>query len=280
MLSKFTLLLFIVICAVSEYLVTFSGVINQSVSRRFSAGYKQAQLKKFTTSIIRFSSTTSVAMHSQHKNDEQYKMILKNSTDQPWHFGVYQKHPASPGLTSVAWQVRGIPPQISDIAPTAEVSWMMEFGVCIADFDKNGRKYTGTQLAPAQLGNNYQVVSIDDIPTISTTPTGTGSAYQIVLRNKTGPPAMKLSMGFTLHDRIVVVEDDVGGLQKTIFRVHPTYYVACYRNIVPGQLVDEGVVIGPIEVSYVGGFHVASVEAFKDSSGNYQLKTQLIPSAL
>ena len=149
----------------------------------------------------------------------------------------------------------------------------MEYGVCIADFDKNGRKYTGAQMAPAQLGNKYQVISIDDIPSISTTPTGTGSADQIVLQNKTGPPAI---MRFTLDDRIVVVEDDVGGLQKTFFWVHPTYFVACYRNIVHSQLVDEGVGIGPIEVRYAAGFHVASVEAFKDSSG----KTQLIPSAL
>ena len=30
--------------------------------------------------------------------------------------------------------------------------------------------------------------------------------------------------------------------------MHPTYYVARYCNIVFGQLVDEGVVIGAMEV--------------------------------
>ena len=155
-----------------------------------------------------------MASHA-HKNDEQYKMILKNATDQPWHFGVYQKQPSSPGLTSVAWQVRGIPPQISDVPPNAEVSWTMEYGVCIADFDENDRKYTGMQFSPANLGNNYKVITLDGIPSISPVPTGTGSADQIVLRNNTGPPAMKLSMGFTLHNKIVVVENEVGGLQKT-----------------------------------------------------------------
>ena len=205
-------------------------------------------------------------------------MILRNATDQAWHFGVFQKQPSSPGLSSVAWQVRGIPPKLNEVVPTAEVSWTLEYGVCITNFDKNDRKYTGMQLSTASLGSKYKVITIDGIPSISPVPTGTGSADQIVLQNNTGPPAMKLSMGFTLENKIVVVEDEVGGLQKTIFRVHPTYYVACYRNIVPGQLVDEGVVIGPVEIKYDAGFHAAIVEAFKDATGNYRMKAFTVPS--
>ena len=65
-------------------------------------------------------------------------------------------------------------------------------------------------------------------------------------------------MAFTVSNNIIAVEDDVGGQQETIllYRVHPTHYVACYRNIVLGQLVDEGVVIGPVEVKYEGGAKV------------------------
>ena len=50
-----------------------------------------------------------------------------------------------------------------------------------------------------------------------------------------------------------------------------TYYVACYRNIVLGQLVDEAVVIGPVEVKYEGGNNSAKVVASKDAGGNYRL---------
>ena len=198
-------------------------------------------------------------------------MTLENGTDQPWHFGVYQKHPSSPGLTSVAWQVRGIPPQTGSVPSSSQVSWTLDYGLCIANFDKDGRKYTGKQFAPAYLGNVYKVATLNGIPSIDTKPTATGSPDQIVLKNNTGPYASALTMGFTVSNNIIAVENDVGGEQETIYRVHPTYYVACYRNIVLGQLVDEAVVIGPVEVKYEGGNNSAKVVASKDAGGNYRL---------
>ena len=202
---------------------------------------------------------------------ERYKLILENATDQPWHFGVYQKVPSSPGLSSVAWQVRGVPPTASDRHSQAEVNWTMDYGVCIAKFDKDEASYTGSQFAPALLSNNYRVASLDGVPSIESKPVGVGSADQIILKNETGPPAVTLSMGFTVSNNIIAVEDNVGGGQETIYRVHPTYYVACYRSIKLGQLVDAGIVIGPVEVKYEGGARKAKVAATKDASGNYHL---------
>ena len=83
---------------------------------------------------------------------------------------------------------------------------------------------------------------------------------------------MPLTMGFTVSNNLIAVEKEVGGQQSTIFRVHPSYYVACYRNIVLGQLVDEGVTIGPFELEYKGGVHKHTIQAYKDPSGNYYLK--------
>jgi hypothetical protein len=83
-------------------------------------------------------------------------------------------------------------------------------------------------------------------------------------------------MGFTVSNNIIAVEDGVGGEQETIYRVHPTYYVACYRNIILGQLIDEGVVIGPVEVKFEGGAKSTKVVALKDAGGNYQLSMILI----
>ena len=87
-----------------------------------------------------------------------------------------------------------------------------------------------------------------------------GSADQIILKNETGPPAVPLSMSFTVSNlyNIIAVEDNVGGGQETIYRVHPTYYVACYRSIKLGQLVDAGIVIGLVEVKYEGGARKAN----------------------
>lgn len=162
--------------------------MHQSVSRRFLGSYKlqKQTLPTYVRSITtRYYSAevmehTAVSNTGTH-NDEDYKMILRNSTDQPWHFGIYQKQPSSPGLTSVAWQVRGLPPMVGEVPPSAEVNWALEYGVCIADFDEDERKFTGIQFAPAHLGNNYKIVSLDGIPSISTTPTGTGNADQSYL---------------------------------------------------------------------------------------------------
>ena len=125
-------------------------------------------------------------------------------------------------------------------------------------------------MAPANLGNKYKIESLDGIPSIDTNPIGTGSPDQITLRNATSP-VTPLTMGFTLGGNILCIERDVGGSQETIYRVHPTYYVACYRNIVLGQMVDEGVVIGPVEVKYEGGAKKMTVEASKDATGNYHM---------
>ena len=111
----------------------------------------------------------------------------------------------------------------------------------------------------------------EQIPSIDSNPVATGSSDQIVLKNKTGPYATALTMGFTVNNNIIVVEDNVGGEQETMYRVHPEYYVACYRNIVLGQLVDEGVVIGPVEVKYEDGVKSMKVKATKGAGGNYRL---------
>ena len=51
----------------------------------------------------------------------------------------------------------------------------------------------------------------------------------------------------------------------------PYLLVACYRNIILGQMVDEGVAIGPVELKYEDGVHQMTVEASKDAAGNYHI---------
>ena len=201
-------------------------------------------------------------------------MIFMNATDQPWHFGVYQKNPESPGLTSVAWQVRGVPPIEGSLPSSAEVNWTLNYGICIADFDKDINGYTGKQFAPANLGNVYKVITLDGIPSINTKPITVGMEDQIAVKNQTGPPAQTVTMGFTVGNNIIAVQPDVGGSEQTMYRVHPTYYIACYHNIILGQLVDSGVAIGPVEVKYEAGAHAAKIIASKDASGNFRLTVE------
>ena len=186
-----------------------------------------------------------------------YRVSCINSSDKSYHFGLYQTFPNSPGLRSVAWKVRGVPPK-GQIPSTADIDWTLNYGVAIAKFDRNGASYTGLQIANAQLGKTYQVVMTDgDIPTIDQTPTGSTSGGLIAFKNNTDKA---FDMGFAVDGSLVAVQNVAGG--ETInFDVHPTYYVATYRSIQLGQLVDSGVELGPVMVEYENGYTKAQVEA-------------------
>ena len=54
-----------------------------------------------------------------------------NNTKESYFFGVYQEFPESPGLKSVAWQVRGVPPGGS-IPSTSDITWTLTYGVSVA----------------------------------------------------------------------------------------------------------------------------------------------------
>ena len=43
--------------------------------------------------------------------------------------------------------------------------------------------------------------------------------------------------------------------------MHPQYYVACYRTIKPGQLVSEGVELGPVTLEFKNECTDYTVEA-------------------
>lgn len=194
-----------------------------------------------------------------------YHITCINSTDQSYHFGVYQTFPNSPGLKSVAWQVRGVPRK-GEVPSTGDIDWMMIYGVSIAKWDSDGKKYTGKQMVSAELGKAYQVkMTQGDIPTIL--PNGTTSPGLIKFKNST---THKLDMGFTLGGELITVQNVSGG-QTINYEVHPTYYVACYRDIERGQLVDSGVEIGPVEIKYPNGYSKCDVEA-AIVGGKYVLK--------
>ena len=199
----------------------------------------------------------------------QYSMTIQNASTNPWHLAIYQSFPESPGLSSVAWQIVQLPAQnVGTPPPQGTATWTMSYGTSIADFDQVNGVYTGQAYANANLGNKYQVITVDNIPTIKPNPVGQTTKDQIILTNGTSP-ATAVTMGFTLSNNIVTAEQNVGGNQSTIFRVHPTYYVAGYRSIKFGQLVDEGVSIPPIEVKYEDGVFEHQVQVVEDAGNTY-----------
>ena len=213
--------------------------------------------------------------HESHESTDYYtgldehQLTVQNATDRPWYFGVYQTYPKCLGLTSVAWQVCGVAPSFG-IPTTHHIKWSMDIGVCITEFDEDERRYMGVQYAPATVNRIYEVAFLDGIPSISPTAVGLGRDDSVLIVNNTCPHAVPVSVGFTLGNNIAAIAN-IEGHQETMFRVQPTYFVACYNNLALGQQVDEGAVIGPLEVKYDKGVHNATVEVFKDIGG-YHLK--------
>ena len=195
-----------------------------------------------------------------------YNIKCINNTKESYFFGVYQEFPESPGLKSVAWQVRGVPPAGS-IPSTSDITWTMTYGVSVANWDPNGKTYTGQQIVNAQLGKVYEVKMTElAIPTINPIPVGNTDPEQIELKNET---SQKLDLGFTVDNSLMAVQSVHGG-EGINFVVHPTYYVATYRSIQQGQLVDSGIQLGPVEVKYENGYTKAEVLATV-VAGKYQL---------
>ena len=193
-----------------------------------------------------------------------YTVRFKNSTPNAYHFAVYQQHPESPGLDSIAWQVRGLPPNGINRA-----DWSLDFQVAIANWDENAGQYTGRQLVQANLGEVYSAVIVQgDIPDIQKTPTGTTSPGLIKLQNNTNP-AKAVTMGFAVSNTLIAAEKSVSAGATTNFKVHPEYYIACYRNIKEGQLVDEGIQVGPVKLVFADQNTDYTVEAAMEAGRVY-----------
>ncbi len=123
-----------------------------------------------------------------------YTVHFKNSTQDAYHFAVYQKYPDCPGLDSVAWQVRGLGP-----GATNRVDWTLDYQVAIADWDTNAGQYSGCQVVPADWGKVYEVVTLEgDIPVVNKTPIKTTDDGLIKLHNNTSP-AKAVTLGLLLH---------------------------------------------------------------------------------
>ena len=201
----------------------------------------------------------------------EYHVQLVNSTKEAYHFGIYQTFPDSPGLQSVAWQ-------IARLGHGAEetVSWKLEYSVAITNWDASKNAYRGKQISPAELKKTYEVKTVDgDIPDINDDPIGGAADGHIKLANNTKEP---LKMGFGIDGKLLVIQDGVHPGETSEFYVHPKYYVACYRSIKPGQMVDAGVQLEPVELRFDRGYTTYKVEAVDDGGRHYLKKPEAVPN--
>ena len=134
----------------------------------------------------------------------KYNVQFVNNTKEAYHFAIYQKYPKAPGLTSVAFKVRGVPPNGKN-----DATWNMTYGTAITDFDRNGKNWTGEQIQNAQLKRTYEVRIVEgDIPSINPSPVAEAGEGIILLKNATN---RDLNVGFTIDNSLVAIEKIHGG---------------------------------------------------------------------
>ena len=209
---------------------------------------------------------------------EIYTVEFKNASDKPWYISVYQNFeiPNYRRLESLAWQVATLPPQLVYGLPSKKkIRWEIKYGVCLAKYNEEERKFTPIQVTPAILGRQYEVVSdTNGDPMISKIPAVEPVRSDlIVFKNNTSNPVQTLNLGFTIDNNIVAVERNVGGQLKVTYPAKSTYYIACHSNIAPGQQVDNRAVLKPMKLKFIEEFCIASIIILKDVKGNYQLQS-------
>ena len=201
----------------------------------------------------------------------KYEIHFENGTDSAYHFGVYQDCPTSPELKSVVWQVRRLPPHSAN-----KVTWSMNYGVAIVDWDENDGDYSGLQIVPAQLGNTYQVIVQNrDIPAIDPNPVSAGYSTsenrdQIKLFNKT-PQNVKI--GFAINGSLIA-RTESGRVQRAHYTMssQPTFYVALYHYVKHGDLADRNIQVEPVKIEFTDGNTKALVKCHTEN-GREMLQT-------
>jgi hypothetical protein len=184
----------------------------------------------------------------------QYQVRLVNNTPEAHYFAIYQKYPQVPGLTSVAFQVCGVGPGGTNL-----VTWNMNFGTAITEYNPNTMEWTSQQVKDADLGSAYEVKLVEgDIPTINSSPVGSAGDGIIQLTNATN---RSLNVGFNVGGSLVAVQEVNGG-ETSEYYAHPTYYVALYRHIKKGSSVDHNIsMVGPVQLKFDEGCTSYVVEA-------------------
>jgi hypothetical protein len=91
-----------------------------------------------------------------------------------------------------------LPPQLVYGLPSRKVkSWVVKYGVCLANYDEEERKFTTSRITPAIPGRQYEVVHDDNgDPMISSQAVESVRSDLIVLKNNTSNPVQTVNLGF------------------------------------------------------------------------------------
>ena len=197
---------------------------------------------------------------------ESYEIKCINATEKGYYFAVYLTNPFDQ-MNSVAWQVTGVPHK-GEVPSQSMLRWQLNFGVAMANWDEHNEKYSIFKAVDAKPGNIYEVVeSSDDVLSIEPNPIGSAAPELLWLKNNTNKP---LHLGFTINDKLIVVEVIEGG-ETFMYNMPTKYWVACFRHraMQEGNILDTAVAIGPVQVEFKKGYTCCKVEAAVDGGRHY-----------
>ena len=121
--------------------------------------------------------------------------------EESYHFVIYVAYPFH-RMDTVAWQVIGVLHK-RDFPSRSRLSWSLECGVTIANWDEEEEQYSVGQTIDAQPGIVYEVsMTEEDMPVI-TQAMRKAVTGMLWLMNATNGP---LLLGFTIDGKLVVVE--------------------------------------------------------------------------
>ena len=186
-----------------------------------------------------------------------YEIECINSTEESYHFVIYVAYPFH-RMDTVAWQVVGVPCK-GDFPSRSRLSWSLEYGVAIANWNKNEEQYSVGHSIDAQPGIVYEVSTTEEDILVITQTMRKAVAGMLWLMNATNRP---LLLGFTIGGKLVVVERVVGG-ETFMYKMPSTYWVLCIRNrpMKEGQVLDTSLALDPVSVQFGNGYTKCKVEA-------------------
>ena len=200
--------------------------------------------------------------------DTVYEIECVNSTDESYHFVGYLAYPFD-RMDTVAWQVVGVPRK-GGISSRGRLTWSLNYGVATANWVASEETFYTCQVVHAEPGIVYEVAMKEDteVPVISESRRKVAPGMLWVM-NDTNKP---LHLGFTISDKLVVVEKVEGG-ETFMYKVPSTYWVVCLRNrpVKEGQVLGTSVALGPVKVQFDHGYTKCKVEAAVDD-GKHILK--------
>jgi hypothetical protein len=169
---------------------------------------------------------------------------FKNDTDSVWTMSVYQLLPAGAGLDSVSWQQITAPPSGYGSPP---VSWDISYNVVLGlPSEREGADYYQlSQVLQCDPGTSWDIVYKDNVKQLIES--GTAQPNHIVINNKSGLIACP---GIGMSGYGAVYKNNVLSGMNTRFIAAPSYWVGLFQELLPGDVISDNVIAGPLELNF------------------------------